>query len=224
MAHVKLTQGWKDVLEQEFDQPYFLTLKTFLLREKEMGHVIFPPGSQIFAALDHTPFDQVKVVILGQDPYHGIGQAHGLCFSVNDGVRFPPSLQNIFKELETDCGCSIPASGNLLPWTQQGVLLLNATLTVRKDQPGSHQQKGWEVFTDKIIQEISSRKDHIVFILWGKFAQSKASLIDARKHLILKAAHPSPFSAYQGFFGCRHFSQTNAYLIQHHKTPINWQL
>lgn len=224
MTHVKLEQGWKDVLEQEFDKPYFLALKSFLLQEKESGHSVFPPGSQIFAALDNTPFDQVKVVILGQDPYHGNGQAHGLCFSVNDGIRFPPSLQNIFKELETDCGCRIPGSGNLLPWARQGVLLLNATLTVRKDEPGSHQQKGWEIFTDKIIQEISNRKDHVVFILWGKFAQSKSSYIDPRKHLILKAAHPSPFSAYQGFFGCRHFSQTNTYLSQHQKSPIQWQL
>ncbi|MFA6260278.1 MAG: uracil-DNA glycosylase [Bacteroidia bacterium] len=224
MTQVKLEQGWKNVLEQEFDKPYFLDLKVFLLKEKESGHTVFPPGSQIFAALDNTPFDQIRVVILGQDPYHGIGQAHGLCFSVNEGIRFPPSLQNIFKELETDCGCSIPTSGNLLSWARQGVLMLNATLTVRKDEPGSHQQKGWEIFTDKIIQEISNRKDHVVFILWGKFAQSKASYIDPRKHLVLKAAHPSPFSAYQGFFGCRHFSQTNIYLSQHQMPPIHWQL
>jgi uracil-DNA glycosylase len=222
--NVILHPSWKKVLNQEFEKDYFKQLKQFLVEEKRKGAHIYPPGNQIFAALDHTPLDDVKVVLLGQDPYHGHGQAHGLCFSVNDGVRFPPSLQNIFKELKEDCGCEIPLSGNLTKWADQGVLLLNATLTVRANEAGSHQNKGWETFTDQIIKTISDTKKHIVFILWGRFAQGKETLIDAQKHLILKAAHPSPFSAYNGFFGCKHFSKTNTYLNNNGLTEINWQL
>lgn len=221
---VILHESWKRRLAPEFEKDYFKKLKLFLLEEKKKGHKIYPPGPQIFAALDHTPFDHVKVVLLGQDPYHGAGQAHGLCFSVNDGIAFPPSLQNIFKELQEDCGCTIPRSGNLTKWADRGVLLLNATLTVQANQAGSHQGKGWETFTDHIIRVISEEKEHVVFILWGKFAQSKETLIDTQKHHVLKAAHPSPFSAHHGFFGCRHFSRTNAYLQSHGIDPINWQL
>ena len=222
--NVKLNESWKMLLQDEFEKSYFKELRQFIIDEKNKGAKIFPPGSQIFAALDHTPFEKVKVVLLGQDPYHGPGQAHGLCFSVNDGVPFPPSLQNIFKELKADCGCEIPKSGSLIKWAGQGVLLLNATLTVRANEAGSHQNKGWEIFTDTIIKTISDKKEHIVFILWGKFAQSKEPLIDASKHLILKAAHPSPFSAYNGFFGCKHFSKTNTYLKENGLKEIDWQL
>ena len=223
-ANVNLHESWKNSLIEEFEKPYFKLLKQFLLDEKNKGAKIFPPGSQIFSALDHTSFEKVKVVLLGQDPYHGAGQAHGLCFSVNDGVKFPPSLQNIFKELKADCGCEIPKSGSLIQWAEQGVLLLNATLTVRENEAGSHQNKGWELFTDTIIKTISDKKEHVVFILWGRFAQSKETLIDNSKHLILKAAHPSPFSAYNGFFGCKHFSKTNTYLKENKLPEINWQL
>lgn len=221
---VVLEESWKQLLLPEFGKDYFIKLKQFLQSEKAGKQVIFPPGKQIFAALDQTPFDKVKVVILGQDPYHGPGQAHGLCFSVNDGIPFPPSLQNIFKELQADCNFTIPKSGNLTHWAQQGVLLLNATLTVRATQAGSHQGKGWEQFTDHIIKTISEQKEHVVFILWGRFAQSKEALIDQQKHLILKAAHPSPLSAYNGFFGSKPFSKTNEYLQSHGQKPINWQL
>ncbi len=219
---IKLHDSWKTLLAQEFEKDYFKQLKQFLLNEKNAGAKIFPPGNQIFAALDFTPFDEVKIVLLGQDPYHGFGQAHGLCFSVNDGVKIPPSLQNIFKELKADCEVDIPISGNLMKWANQGILLLNATLTVRANEAGSHQNKGWETFTDEIIKSISDKKEHIVFILWGRFAQSKEVLIDANKHLVLKAAHPSPFSAYNGFFGCKHFSKTNAYLKQYGITELDW--
>ncbi len=221
---IKLGESWKPLLLEEFQKDYFRDLKKFLLQEKAAGQIIYPPGDKIFAALDTTPFEQLKVVIIGQDPYHGVGQANGLCFSVNDGIPQPPSLQNIFKELKDDCGFTIPVSGNLKKWASHGVLLLNATLTVRKDQPGSHQKRGWEIFTDTIIKKISEDKEHIVFILWGKFAQSKEPLIDQHKHLILKAAHPSPFSAYNGFFGCKHFSKTNAYLKEHGMEEIDWQV
>ena len=221
---INLHESWKMLLREEFEKPYFKQLKHFLTDEKNKGVKIFPPGSQIFSALDHTPFENVNIVLLGQDPYHGAGQANGLCFSVNDGVPLPPSLQNIFKELKEDCGCEIPKSGNLTKWADQGVLLLNATLTVRANEAGSHQNKGWETFTDTIIKTISDKKEHIVFILWGRFAQSKEILIDASKHLILKAAHPSPFSAYHGFFGCKHFSKTNAYLKENGRKEIEWQL
>ncbi|MES2559528.1 MAG: uracil-DNA glycosylase [Bacteroidota bacterium] len=222
---VAIAESWKPILKQEFDSPYFEALRLFLKQEKAKGATIYPPGSQLFSAFEHTAFEDVKVVILGQDPYHGTGQAHGLCFSVNKGISVPPSLQNIYKELVTDIpGFTIPAHGDLSGWAKQGVLLLNATLTVEKDKAGSHQGKGWEQFTDAVIKQLSARKEHLVFILWGKFAQSKAPLIDAGKHLVLKAAHPSPFSAYNGFFGCKHFSGTNAYLTELGLPPINWQL
>lgn len=222
--NVNIEESWEKLLHDEFEKSYFKELKQFLVDEKNKGAKIFPPGSQIFAAFNHTPFENVKIVLLGQDPYHSAGQAHGLCFSVNDGVKFPPSLQNIFKELKDDCGCEIPKSGNLIKWADQGVLLLNATLTVRENEAGSHQNKGWEIFTDTIIKTISDKKENVVFILWGRFAQSKENLIDSSKHLILKAAHPSPFSAYNGFFGCKHFLKTNNYLKEKKLPEINWQL
>ena len=220
---VQLAESWKPVLAQEFNQPYFTQLTEFIKHEKAAGKTIYPLGSQIFNAFEFTPFNEVKVVILGQDPYHGAGQAHGLCFSVNKNVAVPPSLKNIYKELQTDIeGYSAPNHGDLSHWAKQGVLLLNATLTVEKDKAGSHQGKGWEQFTDAVIKQLSTQKEKLVFILWGKFAQSKATLIDTQKHLVLMAAHPSPFSAYNGFFGCKHFSKTNAYLIANNLTPISW--
>lgn len=215
--------SWKDLLIDEFHSPYFTELKQFLIEEKKR-HVIFPPGKLIFNAFDKTPFDRVKVVILGQDPYHGTGQAHGLCFSVPFGVEPPPSLLNIFRELNSDLGIPIPNHGNLESWAIQGVMLLNATLTVRKDQAGSHQGKGWEKFTDCVIQKISEKKEGVIFLLWGKYAQAKASLINKEKHFILSAPHPSPLSAYAGFFGCKHFSRTNEILIDQGKEPVNWEL
>jgi uracil-DNA glycosylase len=220
---IAITESWKPVLQSELDKPYFKALILFLKQQAAAGKTIFPPDSQIFSAFDYTSFNDTRVVIIGQDPYHGLMQAHGLCFSVNKGVKVPPSLKNIFKELKTDMeGFNIPAHGDLSHWAKQGVLLLNATLTVEKDKAGSHQGKGWEEFTDAVIKAISKQKEHVVFILWGKFAQSKAHLIDAAKHLVLLAAHPSPFSAYTGFFGCKHFSQTNNYLKQHHLPIVNW--
>jgi len=220
---VQLTESWKPVLAQEFNQPYFNQLIEFIKHEQAAGKTIYPLGSQIFNAFEFTPFNEVKVVILGQDPYHGAGQAHGLCFSVNKNVAVPPSLKNIYKELQTDIeGYTAPNHGDLSHWAKQGVLLLNATLTVEKDKAGSHQGKGWEKFTDAVIKQLSTQKDKLVFILWGKFAQSKASLIDTQKHLVLMAAHPSPFSAYNGFLGCKHFSKTNAYLIANNLMPISW--
>ena len=220
---VQLAESWKPVLAQEFNQPYFTQLTEFIKHEKAAGKTIYPLGSQIFNAFEFTPCNEVKVVILGQDPYHGAGQAHGLCFSVNKNVAVPPSLKNIYKELQTDIeGYTAPNHGDLSHWAKQGVLLLNATLTVEKDKAGSHQGKGWEQFTDAVIKQLSTQKEKLVFILWGKFAQSKATLIDTQKHLVLMAAHPSPFSAYNGFFGCKHFSKTNAYLIANNLTPISW--
>jgi uracil-DNA glycosylase len=220
---VAIAESWKPVLQQEFDKPYFKALIDFLKQEKAAGKTIFPPGPQIFAAFDYTAFNDVRVVIIGQDPYHGQGQAHGLCFSVNKGIAVPPSLQNIYKEIKTDIeGFETPNHGDLSHWAKQGVLMLNATLTVEKDKAGSHQGKGWEAFTDAVIKVVSTQKENVVFILWGKFAQSKARLIDETKHLILMAAHPSPFSAYNGFFGCKHFSKTNHYLKQHQSQIINW--
>lgn len=218
---VKIEPSWKEALKDEFEQPYFKELTDFVRHEYQITSV-YPPPSLIFNAFQHCPFDQVRVVLLGQDPYHGPGQAHGLCFSVNDGVRPPPSLQNIFKELKTDVGAPIPPSGNLERWADQGVFLLNATLTVRAGQAGSHQHKGWEMFTDAVIRRLSDKRDHLVFLLWGNYAQAKEALIDGSKHLILKAMHPSPFSADRGFFGCKHFSKTNAYLEQHGLKPIEW--
>jgi len=208
---------------EEFHAPYFSDLKQFLLEEKHK-YTIYPPGKLIFNAFKHTPFDHVKVVILGQDPYHGKGQAHGLCFSVPQGIPQPPSLVNIFKELHSDLGVPVAAHGNLEAWADQGVLLINATLTVRESQAGSHQNRGWETFTDAVIANISKQKNNVVFLLWGRYAQAKEALVDGSKHLVLKAAHPSPFSAYNGFFGCRHFSKTNQYLEQNGLNPINWSL
>ena len=219
----QIEESWKKVLQNEFDAEYFKLLKLFLIEEKKK-HKIYPPGPQIFTAFNLTPFNDIKVVILGQDPYHGTGQAHGLCFSVQDGVKPPPSLVNIFKEIESDIGIKMPKTGNLTQWAKQGILMLNATLTVRASEAGSHQKKGWEIFTDSVIKIISDKKEGIVFILWGNYAQAKAPLIDSEKHFILKAAHPSPFSAYNGFLGCKHFSKTNQILINQGKEPINWQL
>lgn len=215
-------ESWKKQLSGEFNSDYFHSLRKFLLEEKK-AFTVFPPGNKIFTAFNQTPFDLVKVVIIGQDPYHGPGQANGLSFSVNDGVKQPPSLRNIFKELNTDLGIPIPFSGNLEPWTKQGVLLLNATLTVRANHPGSHQKKGWETFTDAVIKAISDRKKGVVFLLWGNFAQSKEALIDEKKHYILKAAHPSPL-ARGAFFGCRHFSKTNKILLLEGKGQIDWRI
>jgi len=218
-----IDEDWKEALWNEFQSPYFLQLKEFLLEERS-NHTIYPPGNLIFNSFHHTPFHRVKAVILGQDPYHGKGQAHGLCFSVPPGIPQPPSLVNIFKELQADLDIPIPAHGSLESWADQGVLLLNATLTVRAGQAGSHQNRGWETFTNKVIETISEHKRHIVFLLWGRFAQAKESLVDTQKHLVLKAAHPSPFSAYNGFFGCRHFSKTNNYLEQHDIPGIDWSI
>jgi len=208
---------------EEFESSYFITLKEFLVEEKKK-YVVYPPGKLIFNAFDKTPFDKVKVVIIGQDPYHGTGQAHGLCFSVPYGVQLPPSLINIFKELHSDLGIPVPNHGNLESWTKQGVLLLNATLTVRKDNAGSHQGKGWERFTDSVIKKISDYKENVVFLLWGKYAQAKESLIDPSKNYILTAPHPSPFSANSGFFGCKHFSRTNELLIKKGIDPVHWKI
>jgi uracil-DNA glycosylase len=219
----QIEPSWKETLAEEFKRPYFAQLKEFLVSEKKK-HIVYPPGPMIFNAFNRTPFHKVKVVILGQDPYHGPGQAHGLCFSVPHGIAPPPSLINIFKELRTDLHISMPQNGNLEKWAQQGVLLLNATLTVRANQAGSHQKKGWETFTDEVIQKLSTEREHLVFILWGNYAQQKRILIDSTKHLILKSVHPSPLSASRGFFGCKHFSATNNYLIQHNIEPIDWDL
>ena len=221
---IQLESTWKAVLEPEFAKPYMHALKGFLQEEKK-HHVVFPPSSLIFNAFDHTPFDQVKVVILGQDPYHNVGQAHGLSFSVPKGVAIPPSLRNMYQELGNDIpGFQPPNHGDLTAWTNRGVLLLNATLTVRAHTAGSHQGKGWEAFTDKAIAELSSRRKGIVFLLWGRYAQNKAALINYRDHHILTAAHPSPFSAYNGFFGCKHFSKANALLVNQGLEPIDWQV
>jgi uracil-DNA glycosylase len=216
--------GWKKALNDEFYKDYFIGLRQFLLEEKKAGNTLYPPGSRIFSAFDHTPFDKVKVVILGQDPYHGPGQAHGLCFSVPDGIHPPPSLVNIFKEMKSDLGLEIPSRGNLESWADQGVLLLNATLTVRANSPGSHQNKGWEQFTDAVIRKLSDEKEGLVFILWGKYAQAKESLIDGTRHHILKSAHPSPFSADRGFFGSRPFSKTNSLLRARGLEEIDWKV
>ena len=223
-ATPKLHFSWLNHLQAEFEQPYMQQLKQFLQQEKQQGKAIFPVGSQWFNAFDSTPFDEVKVVILGQDPYHGPGQAHGLCFSVLPGVRLPPSLQNIFKEIEQDLGHPVPSSGCLQGWAEQGVLLLNATLTVEQARAGSHQGQGWEQFTDRAIQLLNEQREQLVFLLWGSSAQKKGRFIDTDKHCVLKAPHPSPLSAYRGFFGCGHFSAANQYLVEQGKTPINWQL
>ncbi|SER45341.1 uracil-DNA glycosylase [Pedobacter rhizosphaerae] len=220
-----LETSWLAVLDQEFEKDYMKSLKAFLQDEKDKGLTIYPKGADIFNALNTTSFDNVKVVILGQDPYHGTGQAHGLSFSVQRGVAIPPSLKNIYKELETDISdFKSPAHGNLTHWAEQGVLLLNATLTVRASEAGSHQNRGWEIFTDEIIKALSQKREHIVFLLWGKYAQAKGALIDQKKHYVLTAAHPSPFSAYNGFFGSKHFSKANQLLVQNNLKPIDWTL
>ncbi len=217
---VKIDPSWKEALKDEFDKPYFKELVGFVHGAYLRG-VVYPPPKHIFNAFNSTPFDKVKVVILGQDPYHGAGQANGLCFSVNDGVRVPPSLQNIYKEIHDDLGLPIPTTGNLQHWADQGVLLLNATLTVEANKAGSHQHRGWEEFTDAAIKALSDKREHLVFMLWGAYAQKKGAVIDRTKHLVLTAAHPSPFSA-ERFFGCRHFSQANDYLLAHLIAPIDW--
>lgn len=220
---VQLPDSWLNEIGAEFEKEYMLKLKSFLLEEKKQ-YTIYPKSAEIFNAFHLTPFEKVRVVILGQDPYHGANQAHGLCFSVQYGTAVPPSLQNIYKELHSDIGCTIPNHGNLEHWAQQGVLLLNATLTVRANQAGSHQKQGWEIFTDTIIKTLSDKKENLVFLLWGNYAKAKAELIDATKHKVLTAAHPSPFSAHYGFFGCKHFSKTNEHLNSHGLQPVIWQV
>ncbi len=222
MADVQIEGSWKAVLAAEFEKEYFIRLKQNLLSEKAQRKQVFPAGSLIFNAFNRTPFDKVKVVILGQDPYHGPGQAHGLSFSVPVGVPAPPSLQNIFKEISSDIGGSPAPNGNLERWADQGVLLLNAILTVRANEAASHRNFGWEPFTNEVIRTLSAEREHLVFLLWGRFAQEKAALINQEKHLILKAAHPSPLSAYNGFFGCKHFSTANAYLQSQGLSPVSW--
>lgn len=221
---VRLEPSWKARLAAQFESPRMVALRDFLRAEKAAGKTIYPPGPRIFAALDSTPFDAVKVVILGQDPYHGPGQAHGLCFSVQPGVPPPPSLQNIFAELQRDLGLPRPDHGCLLPWARQGVLLLNAVLTVERGQAGSHQGRGWEEFTDAVVEALDREREHLVFLLWGSPAQAKGRRVDGRRHLVLKAPHPSPLSAHRGFIGCGHFSQANAYLQSHGIAPIDWRL
>lgn len=218
-----IEERWYEALKQEFDSPYFADIKSFLIEEKRQ-HIVYPPSPLIFNAFNLTPFDNVKVVILGQDPYHNVGQAHGLAFSVPDGIQKPPSLQNIFKELNQDLGIAIPTTGNLEKWAKEGVLLLNASLTVRANMAASHAKIGWQRFTDAAIKALSNKKQNLVFILWGNYAIAKESLIDHEKHLILKTVHPSPLSASRGFFGCHHFSLTNKYLAEHNITPIDWSL
>jgi uracil-DNA glycosylase len=219
---IQLEASWKSRLAGEFEQTYMLNLRQFLLERKRNGVVIYPPGERIFNAMDSTAFNDVKVVILGQDPYHGPGQAHGLCFSVGDGVAVPPSLVNIYQEIEQDLGSRAPASGNLQHWADQGVLLLNAVLTVERGQAGAHQGKGWERFTDRIVSELNGDRDGLVFMLWGSYAMKKGGHIDRDRHLVLAAPHPSPLSAHRGFFGCRHFSRANTWLQQHGQEPIHW--
>jgi uracil-DNA glycosylase len=220
----QLDPTWQAVLGAEFDQPYMHSLKAFLQQEKAAGKTIFPPGPLIFNAFNHTPFDKVRVVIIGQDPYHGPGQAHGLSFSVPAGVAPPPSLMNIFKEIEADLGVRMSGSGDLTPWADQGVLLLNATLTVQMANAGSHQNRGWEQFTDAAIAALNAQRTGLVFVLWGSYAQKKGAMIDPNKHLVLKSVHPSPLSAHRGFFGNHQFSKINAYLAAQGQAPINWQL
>ena len=219
--NVRIDESWKQVLQPEFDKPYFEQLTSFV-RSEYARTVIYPPAGQIFNAFDHCPFDKVKVIIIGQDPYHEQGQANGMCFSVAPGVQMPPSLVNIFKEIQSDLGKPFPADGDLTRWADQGVLLLNATLTVQAHYAGSHQRRGWEEFTDAVIRVLSEQRSHLVFILWGAYAQKKGAVIDPTRHLVLKSAHPSPLSAYNGFFGNHHFSLANDYLTQHGQQPIDW--
>ncbi|MBT8058470.1 MAG: uracil-DNA glycosylase [Xanthomonadales bacterium] len=219
---IRLESSWKSRLQDEFGQPYMAALRQFLLERKRAGAAVYPPGDLIFNALNSTPFDSVKVVILGQDPYHGPGQAHGLCFSVLDGVASPPSLLNIFREIESDLGLPPPSSGNLQAWADQGVLLLNAVLTVERGRAGAHQGKGWERFTDRVVAELNRGREKLVFLLWGSYAMKKGAVIDRDRHLVLKAPHPSPLSAHRGFFGCRHFSKANEWLDRQGEEPIRW--
>ena len=219
--NVQIEESWKEVLSPEFEKDYFIRLTDFV-RQEYQTTTVYPPGKLIFNAFNLCPYPKVKVVIIGQDPYHGPGQAHGLCFSVNDGVPFPPSLQNIFKEIQSDLGSPIPETGNLTRWAEQGVLMLNATLTVRAHQAGSHQHRGWEEFTDAAIRALAENREHLVFILWGAYAQKKGAFISRDRHLVLTSVHPSPLSAYHGFFGNKHFSRANAYLEAHGETPIVW--
>lgn len=219
--NVKIAEDWKALLADEFEKPYFAELVDFV-REEYSSRQIFPRGGNIFRAFDKCPFDKLKVVIIGQDPYHGEGQANGLCFSVNDGVQFPPSLRNIFQEVESDTGAPVPTSGNLDRWAEQGVLLLNSVLTVRAHEAASHAGRGWEQFTDAVVREIAARREGVVYMLWGSYAQRKGAIADPARNCILKAVHPSPLSAYRGFFGCRHFSRANDYLVAHGKEPIVW--
>ena len=221
--NVKIEQSWKEVLQREFKQDYFCNLVAFVKQEYASG-TVFPPGNEIFAAFDATPFDRVKVVIIGQDPYHGERQANGLCFSVAEGIQFPPSLLNIFKEIHDDIGTEIPTSGDLTRWAKQGVLLLNATLTVRAHCAGSHQGKGWEIFTDAVIRHLAENREHLVFMLWGSYAIKKGAFIDRNRHCVLTSPHPSPLSAYRGFFGSKPFSQTNQFLIKNGIEPIDWSI
>lgn len=221
---IQLESSWKAVLNNEFNQDYFKQIKQFILQEKAKGKEVFPPGKLMFNAFNLTPFNQVKVVIIGQDPYHGLGQAHGLSFSVPTGIKIPPSLQNIYKEIQSDLGLSIPNHGNLESWAKRGVLMLNAVLSVNSGEPASHKAAGWENFTNAVIYYLSQQRSNLVFMLWGRFAQEKELLIDAHKHLILKAAHPSPFSAYQGFMGCKHFSKANEFLKLKGIEPIDWSI
>ena len=219
---IKLDPGWRAEIGSEFEKPYMGRLKEFLLEQKEAGHIVYPKGAEIFNALNTTPFEAVKVVIIGQDPYHGEGQAHGLAFSVPKGVSVPPSLKNIYKEIDAEFGASKHPHGDLTSWAQQGVLLLNATLTVRQAQAGSHQNKGWEEFTDAVIRAVNDHHEHVVFMLWGSYAQKKGAFIDRKKHLVLQAPHPSPLSAHRGFLGCGHFRKANEYLEKHGQKPIRW--
>ena len=219
--NVRIEESWRQILQPEFDKPYFELLTTFV-RQQYQTRQCFPPARLIFNAFDACPFNQVRVVIIGQDPYHDVGQAHGLCFSVNEGIPIPPSLMNIYKEIQRDLGKPIPTSGNLQRWADQGVLLLNATLTVEAHRPGSHQGKGWEELTDAAIQALNEQREHLVFMLWGSYAQRKGQFINRRKHLVLETSHPSPLSVYRGFDGCAHFSKANAYLTQHNLQPIDW--
>jgi uracil-DNA glycosylase len=224
MKKVQLHKSWLKRLEDQFQQDYMLKLRSFLVTRKSHQAIIYPPGGQIFNAMNSTPFDQVSVVILGQDPYHGPGQAHGLCFSVQPGVRIPPSLANIYREIQSDLGIAPPRHGYLQSWAEQGVLLLNAVLTVERGQAGSHQGKGWETFTDVIVRLLNDEREGLVFMLWGSYAMKKGAVIDRRKHLVLKAPHPSPLSAHRGFLGCRHFSTANEYLQQHQLPVIDWSV
>ena len=221
---VHLAEDWKQALGDEFEQPYMQELRAFLLAEKAAGKVVYPPGPLIFNALNSTPLSRVKVVIIGQDPYHGPGQAHGLCFSVQPGVRTPPSLQNMYKEIQRDLGYPIPAHGSLQSWADQGVLLLNAVLTVTQAQAGAHANRGWERFTSRIIELLNEQCEYLVFMLWGSYAQKKGQQIDASRHCVLKSVHPSPLSAYRGFIGCGHFSAANEYLLGHGREPIDWRV